>query len=377
MQQATTHRVLITSNPLNHEGGVAVFYNTLLEEFGDSEWEIRHHSLGSRMEYFYSPGKKVLLYPFWFVCDTARLVCALLADPDIKIVQVNPSLIPVPLLRDGVVLVMARLLRRTVVVVFHGWKDNVIQALFRHGMLARVFRCVYGRAGVTVVLADRFKNDLVRLGWNPASVAVVTTMYKVRDIVPAPDRTAERPRFLFLGRISQLKGIDELVEAAKMVLEGGCDCEFLLVGHGDRDGVIETYEERVRKWGLSDRIVFAGRQTGREKFLSYAHSDVFVFPSWTEGCPTSVIEALGSGLFVVATDVGALSDIVEEGLNGRFVKCRCARDLANTLIWACVHIQDIRSRRDAIKAAALERHEAGIVANRFIGIYEGLMEGEH
>lgn len=366
--------VLITSNPLNHEGGVVAFYNVLLKHLGEFECDVRHHTLGSRMEHFHSPLKKRILYPILYAYDLLRLAFLLLTNRGLRVVQVNPSLIPVPLVRDGIVILLARLLGRKVVVVFHGWKDYMLAFFIGHAWARWVFRLVYGQAALTLVLSRRFKEDLTALGFSPERVGVTTTMYEAEAVMPAEDRSGKRPRFLFLGRISRLKGIDELIEAARILAERGDDFEFVMVGHGDREGVVEEYTRRVEQYGLESRFRFTGRLTGEEKHRVYAQCDVYVFPSWTEGCPTSVLEALGAGLFVISTDVGALADIIRDGTNGKIVRCRDHENLAAALCWACENIEDLRGRRPSIQSDAKARFEAGVIADQFKSIYQGLID---
>lgn len=365
--------VLITSNPLNHEGGVVAFYNVLLKCLGKFECDARHHTLASRMDHFHSPVKKRILYPILYVYDLLKLTLVLVTNRGLRIVQVNPSLIPVPLVRDGIVILLARLLGRKVVIVFHGWKEYVLAFLIKHASARWLFRLVYKRAALTLVLSQRFKADLIALGFSPERIEVTTTMYEAETIMPAEDRSGKRPRFLFLGRISQLKGVDELIEAARILTERGDDCEFVMVGHGDREGVVEEYARRVERYGLKDRFRFTGRLTGQDKYRVYAECDVYVFPSWTEGCPTSVLEALGAGLFVISTDVGALADVICDGINGKIVGCRDHQDLAAALAWACKNIEDVRSRRPSIQSDAKARFEAGVIADQFKNIYRGLV----
>jgi len=368
--------ILITTNPLNHAGGVVNFHRLLFAHFRSQHHELVHHVVGSRMEHYYSPIKKRILYPFLYLHDLFGLAVRLWRSPDIRVVQVNPSLIPVPLVRDGLVLLLAKMMRRKVVVFFRGWKAPVRDHLRRHRLARWLFRQVYGRADLAIVLADRFRKELAEFVTPRHGIEVTTTMYEGAAILPPTDRRGKRPRFLFLGRVSQLKGIDELLEAAESLRRQGRPFELHLVGRGDRPGRVEGYERRVQAKGLEDCVCFLGRLTGRDKFQAYADADVFVLPSWTEGCPTSVLEALGSGLFVLSTDVGALAEIIEEGRNGRFVQCRDGKDLANKMAWACENIEQLRSQRGRIRADSEQDLEARVVVTQLFNIYDRLLDAK-
>ena len=367
-----TSKVLITTNPLNHEGGVVAYYRCFFKEFQNDTVILEHLVFGSRMEHFYSPWKKRILYPVYYCLDFLRYTQRLLTEKNIRIVQVNPSLIPVPLLRDAFIILVAKIFRRKVIVFFHGWKENVVRALNNRSLIRRVFKFIYTKADITMVLSSRFKEDLVKFGWPPGSIKITTTMYVADEILPAKDRSNMDPRFLFLGRLSHLKGIGELIDAAKILADKNLDFEFLMVGHGDRKGVVENYKSRIKEYNIENRFHFTGRLEGRKKYQAFADSDIYVFPSWTEGCPTSVLEALGAGLFVISTDVGALKDIIREGENGRIVRCRDAQHLAEVMEWTSEHIEEIRSRRNSIQIKAKDRYEVQVVCNQFLSIYSKL-----
>lgn len=366
-------RILVTTNPLNHEGGVVNYYRTFFKRWDSATVALVHLPFGSRMEHFYSPFKRRLLYPVYYSVDLLRLAWLLITDWRIRVVQVSPSLIPVPLARDAVIVLLAKVLGRSVILFYRGWKEDVVRRLKTGGVIGRLFRLVYRNADLTLVLASHFKEDLVEMGWEPSSIELTSTMYEADLVLPAADRSGQRPRFLFLGRISELKGVGELVDAARLLAERGVDFECVLVGHGDRAGVVEAFQARVVEEGIADRVRFAGRLTGRDKYRAYAESDVYVFPSWTEGCPTSVLEALGSGLFVISTDVGALRDIIREGENGRIVRVKDHEHLAELMAWAAENIEEIRSRRARVQRDAEAAYEARVVVRQFAHIYDRLL----
>jgi glycosyltransferase involved in cell wall biosynthesis len=365
-------KVLITTNPLDHEGGVVNYYRLFLRNFHCQGIDLVHLPFGSRMKDFYTPWKKYYLYPLYLAFDLSRLMALLTADRAVRVVQVSPSLQPLSLVRDGLIVLVGKALGRKIIVFYRGWRESTARALKTNPIARGLFRFAYGQVDLSIVLASRFKEDLVTMGWPASAVELTTTMYEGKDILPAADRAGQRVRFLFLGRVSQLKGVGELIDAAKILAERGVDFELLVVGHGDRRGIVEEYEARVREAGLEGRMRFAGRLTGRDKFQAYANSDVFVLPSWTEGCPNSVLEALGAGLFVVSTEVGALRDIIDEGKNGRLVRSKDHEHLAEILTLVCAEIERIRGLRQTIQRDALQRFEAQRIYEDFRGIYRRL-----
>ena len=367
-------KILITTPALDEMGGVANYYRVFLAGFQSDEVELLQHTVGSRAAYRNSPGKRAFLYPFLFLADFVRLAGRLAGDRGIRVVQVNPSLMALPLVRDGVLLLLGRIMRRKTIAFHRGWREHTIACLRSHTVLRSLFRQVYGNADCNIVLAKRFSRALQSLGFNPARIRVSHTMFDGSMVVPSDAKRNGVVRFIYLARISELKGVRELVQAVARLKERTNAFEFDVVGEGDKSGSREAMEQEVRRMGLGGHFRFHGHLSGMEKFETLSRADVYVFPSWMEGCPTSVLEALGSGLFVVSSDVGALPEIIRKDWNGMTFPAKDADALARRLVWACENIEDIRSRRKEIQADAIGRFELERICEQFRRIYRDLLD---
>jgi len=133
--------------------------------------------------------------------------------------------------------------------------------------------------------------------------------------VSAPAAPADRSpsdracRFLFLALVREIKGVGELIEAARRLRERGVRFELCIAGPAT-DGDGERWRRQVRDAGL-DRIVwFTGPVTGGTKARLLASADCFVHPSRSEGLPNSILEAGAAGLPIIATAVGAVPEVL-------------------------------------------------------------------
>ncbi|MDB2318938.1 glycosyltransferase family 4 protein [Gammaproteobacteria bacterium] len=368
-------KVLITSNPLDHEGGIANYYKIFFEFFKSNHISLMHLSFGSRMKHFYFFKLKFILYPAYYVHDLVKLILILIKDKNVKIVQVSPSLIPLPLIRDALIILIAKLFKKRVIVFYRGWKPFMLRILKKKSSLRFLFNLIYGLADKSFVLAASFKADLIDLGFNKNSIGITTTMYTESEIAKKIIRSDEKVKILFLGRISEAKGIGDLIDAAKLLKDQGYNFEFTVVGHGDRKGVVESFKKKSLMYGLDEHIKFPGRITGNKKFLKYSESDLFILPSWSEGCPNSVLEALGSGLFVICTNVGALNDVIIEGDNGKFSLAKDYKSLAKQLKWAFDNINYIRERSLRIQQKAKSLYSSDVIIHQFDKEYQDLLYG--
>jgi glycosyltransferase involved in cell wall biosynthesis len=116
------------------------------------------------------------------------------------------------------------------------------------------------------------------------------------------------------GRLSPEKGFDQLVEAAGLVLRQDPDVGFVQFGDGP---LRETLARHIELKGLRDRFQLVGFRADIAQFLP--HLDLMVLPSHTEGLPVVLLEAFAAGVPAVATAVGGIPEVIEEGKSGYLV----------------------------------------------------------
>ncbi|GHG11560.1 glycosyltransferase family 4 protein [Paracoccus aerius] len=121
---------------------------------------------------------------------------------------------------------------------------------------------------------------------------------------------------LFVGRLAAAKGVPVLIEAMPQILAAHPDAHLTLIGDGpDR----ERLQDQVQRLGLSGAVRFAGYQSQDEVALALARSAAFVLPSFAEGVPVVLMEAMAARRPVVATRVAGIPELVEDGISGRVV----------------------------------------------------------
>ena len=133
---------------------------------------------------------------------------------------------------------------------------------------------------------------------------------------------------LFLGFITELKGVFDIPDIAKKIIERNRNVKFVLAGSGE----IEKLQAIVEEKGISQYFSFPGwvKKERKEKLLQEA--DLFFLPSYTEGMPMSILEAMGYGLPIVATNVGGIPQLVENGKNGYMVEPGKIDDFAKVIL---------------------------------------------
>jgi len=138
----------------------------------------------------------------------------------------------------------------------------------------------------------------------------------------------ERNYLLYVGRLSYRKGLFDLLECAKLICQD-YNVKFILVGKGELENKLM---KEVRSNELSGKIIFLGH-VKREKLIQlYQNATMFIFPSYYEGLPTVLLEAMACGLPLVATAVSGCIDIVKHGYNGLLVPPKSPEKMAEAII---------------------------------------------
>lgn len=174
-------------------------------------------------------------------------------------------------------------------------------------------------------------------------------------------------------RLVKEKGVGELFQAAERITRDFPDVVFLHVGDVppmDRSGFGKQFQEVAGKGSHSARFVFAGFQREIAKF--YQAMDIFVLPSYREGMPRSIMEAMASGKPVVATDIPGCRDQVVEGETGYLVPVGDSEKLANAILKLLQDPAQARAMGEAGKRRAMKLFDERAVFERLVQTYRKL-----
>jgi glycosyltransferase involved in cell wall biosynthesis len=189
------------------------------------------------------------------------------------------------------------------------------------------------------------------LGIMPERCVVLENWVASNELLAIGGRRAVRTdaplRILFLGWIEPFKGVFELIEAARVLRADPGAPRFVLslAGEGAATSAVRSVIDGA---GLADCVRLEGLLAGQRKLAAVEEADIFVLPSYTEGLPNAMIEAMAAGLPVVVTPVGSVPDVVTNDENGLLVPPRDAPALTAALR----RLLDSPSLRAALGASA-------------------------
>lgn len=250
------------------------------------------------------------------------------------------------IVRKAVPLFVARL--RGVPTIVHGhttqffpWLEELPRPLGRAVRLAL-------RADYSAVLGQfHVQESCASLGFDESRTRVLYNPVVVPAVAPSP-RTAQPVRAVALGKLGENKGTYDLVRAINMLPnEIRANLRVTVAG----DGEVEEVRDIVRADGLGDTVDVVGWVGPEERDRLLAESAIFLLPSYSEGLPMAVLEAMATGVVVVTTAVGAIPEVVTDGVSGVLIEPGKPEQLAAALQSLIVDVE----LRNRLAAPAYQR----------------------
>ncbi len=137
----------------------------------------------------------------------------------------------------------------------------------------------------------------------------------VQGLPPRPLRRNTSPKVTYVGWMVPQKGIYKTLAVAKELRKAYPNLVLSMAGGGEMDG----FRRAVDTEGMQDSVNILGWQSAQEVQSLLSSSDVFLLPSYYEGLPNALLEAMAAGVPVVATPVGCVADLIQTGRNGLLV----------------------------------------------------------
>lgn len=239
------------------------------------------------------------------------------------IILINPSLRKAQILRDGIFIFTANVIRKKIVVMFHGFDEKLAISL-KNNLL---FRYVYNMPIFIYVLYSGFQEILQSIG---IKVPILLTTTKVSDELVTHnlrDKRSNIQNILFVARIVKSKGIYTAIDVYALLKQKYPFLNFTICGDGSEMQKAKGYVEELR---LSD-VYFAGNIKGNAIADYYSRGDLYLLPTHFEGMATTVLEAMAFGLPVITRPVGGVKDFFVNGEMGFLVDSLRAEDYANVI----------------------------------------------
>jgi len=294
--------------------GVTTHINLLLGSKLGEEFTLTHFRVGSegRSETGVGRGVRLLTSPF--------LLAATIVRRGVAIVHLNTSLNARAYWRDLAYLVVARVCGARVVYQVHG--GALPQRFFgARRSLAALLRATLKLPDIVVVLAQ-CELEAYRV-FAPGQQVIILP----NGIDCGPYLKYARARtdptaplgLIYVGRLAWDKGLYEALQGLRLARSLGVRARLVIAGSGPEHARLEEY---VHELDLAEDVRFAGAARGEHKIRLLSEADVLLLPSYGEGLPFALLEGMAAGVPAIATRVGAIPDVMTDGVHGVFVPPR-------------------------------------------------------
>ncbi len=306
-----------------------------------------------------SPMYKLLYY----LAFLPQFLGTLLLEHSIQVVHVH-SASYASFRRKSLLVVLSKLLNKKAIIHIHGAEFN--QYYQKASPIEKIWiRQILRLCSVIIALSVKWQEDLyqicqhrdVRVIYNPT-------------IIQASDGngsgSSERVQFLFMGRLGKRKGVYDIIESMRFIRSK--NIQIKLYGDGD----LENVRAMISATGAQHRISVCGWISGEEKHEAFQQAHALLLPSYNEGLPISVLEAMAYGLPILASNVGGIPEAVKDGINGYLIAPGECQKLAQ-YIDALASSQQLRQQMgESSYQIARQKFSLSVIMNQLEALYDEL-----
>jgi glycosyltransferase involved in cell wall biosynthesis len=209
---------------------------------------------------------------------------------------------------------LARLFECKIIFHFHGasFLDQYSYApeLLRNG-IARMFE----KADLVICLSESWNRAVHDIAPS-AKVKVIFNSINLPALQKTEVKCGNTVQIVFLGLIGERKGVFDLLEVVKCLIDDNYKVNFSIAGNGDTERLISE----INRMNICEQVKYLGWINEQQRDALFRGADIFVLPSYAEGMPMSILEAMSYCLPIISTPVGGIPELVVDGETGFLVE---------------------------------------------------------
>jgi glycosyltransferase involved in cell wall biosynthesis len=248
----------------------------------------------------------------------------------------------------------------------YGLQGRFVSALKRYG-LHNAARATVVSKDIKQTIKEKFGKDIPT---EVISMGVDSHLFHPdkKDLSLRKQYKISGPFLLFVGRLTEKKGVRYLIEAMPEVLKTFPESKLLIIGTGE---LRQELSRLVNSLGLQERVIFTGAISNNELPKYFATADIFIGPSTqakggdTEGFGLTFVEAAMSGCIVIGTDVGGIGDIIEHGKTGFLVKEKDPAAITDTLCNILQQSDSLSDMKTAARQKMISKFDWQVIAEKY------------
>lgn len=219
---------------------------------------------------------------------------------------------------------LSKMLGAKVIVHLHGAEFQVFYSGESSLKKQSHIRASFNLADKIIVLSTQWQQWMNTIIDIPSKTCVV---YNAVPVLSLPKKTEEKDIILFLGRLGKRKGVDDLINAFSLISQQHPNAELHLGGDGDED----LYKKMISDLSLESKVKLLGWVSGDDKAQHLANATIYCLPSYNEGFPMGVLEAMSSKVSVVSSKAGGIPDAITDKQEGILIDAGDVEALAGGL----------------------------------------------
>jgi glycosyltransferase involved in cell wall biosynthesis len=310
-------KVLITAPSLDEKQNVSGISTVARQIIERGTFEYRHFEAGRR------DGERAGAKWIWKQIASVRRFRREIRGFDI--VHINTNFNPLAVVRDSVYAAAARFAKIPVLIHVHG--GRYLAEEFKSGWLKKIAGEML-RAGEAVVVLSEPEKKIVERRWRNLNVRVLENAVETGEAIDGGERENDEKILIFLGRLHESKGLNEIVEACRRLKNENFRFRFRCFGAGERKDFFVAEMTKI----LGEKFYYGGVVSGAEKWKELARADIFLLPSrYGEGLPVAMLEAMAAGCVVIVSEMASTGAVVRDGANGFLVAPRDVNQLTDKL----------------------------------------------
>lgn len=300
---------------------------------------------------------KFIVYFFFLL----KYLILLLFRQDIRLVHIHTSSNG-SFFRKSIISYFAKLFHKKTILHVHGSEFMEFYAS-SFNFVKKIIKNTLDNVDLVIVLSQQWKDNILTISKN----SNIKVLYNSTILKEVKHISSDGIKVLFMGRLGKRKGLYDIIEAAKYIQNP----EVLINLYGDGD--IEKFQKLIIENNVQDKVKIKGWISGDKKDEVFRCSDIYILPSYNEGLPMSILEAMAYALPVISTPVGGTPETVEEGVNGFLIHPGDAKALAEK-IDLLAGDKELREKMGlASYKIAKEKFDINVIMSQLREIYDELL----
>lgn len=269
---------------------------------------------------------------FYFLYAVCKIIFLLLLDRRIKIVHIHTAA-DGSFVRASIIIFICSFFKKKVLLHCHAsrFKDFYLESNRKEWIIRTI-----QKVERLIVLSESWKEWFISIGIDKSRIFVLNNITSYPQIKDFP--TDGKMHLLFLGLLGKRKGIFDILKAIEKNKSFFRERLVFKIGGNTHE---KELLEKIKEYGVGDFVFFEGWVSGEKKIDLLNWADVYILPSYNEGLPIGILEAMSYGCVVITTPVGGIPDVVKDGESGVLVPPGDVNAIGN----AITEMLDVENRR--------------------------------